>query len=209
MVGVFNTSKSTIVQLSDVAAFGWLEYVSGGNLGAACAGLDASSASFPVCGSNTLIFCGLPSCKTVKSDSFSPGIGRPCLSVTTTSTCTRRAVVRKIGFVPALSAGGGAVAACGAVADGGAAEPAVRRWCGHCRRCIWRSYWSCCQPPHLLVRLAPPPCRGQGSKPCPGKAGRRTSGCRCRCRPWDPASFATGGQDSVLPGGVMTAYEGE
>src|SRR5664279_265353 len=45
---------------------------------------------------------------TVKSPCFSPGIGRPCLSVTTTSTCTRRVVLRNTGLVGAPSATGGA-----------------------------------------------------------------------------------------------------
>src|SRR6516162_5064905 len=87
-----------MVQLSEVGALGWLEYVLGGSLGVTGELPAASWAGVPVCGSNTWNFCGLPSCKTVKSSAFNPGMGRPCLSVTTTSTCTRRAVVLNTGL---------------------------------------------------------------------------------------------------------------
>src|ERR1700736_5589314 len=45
-------------------------------------------------GSKTAIFCCLPFSSTAKSPTFRPVTGWPCLSVTTTSTTTRRVFAR-------------------------------------------------------------------------------------------------------------------
>src|SRR5271165_3001752 len=96
------------------------------------------------CTSNALTVCGLPSCSTTKSDAFKSFIGRPWLSVTTTSNCTRRVLTRIVAVGASLAGGNGgtlagtgvgaagAIPALATVTAGGAGLGAVASDAGAC-----------------------------------------------------------------------------